>query len=38
MKAKVYSANVSDRDGIKPLLERAKERFPLMKHLWLGAE
>lgn len=37
MKAKVHSAGVSDRDGIKRLLERAKELFPRMKHLWLDA-
>lgn len=36
-KAKVHSAGVSDRDGIKALLERAKELFPRMKHLWLDA-
>jgi putative transposase len=37
MKAKVHGADVFDRDGIKPLLERAKESFPRMKHLWLDA-
>jgi len=37
MKAKVHGADVFDRDGIKPLLERAKELFPRMRHLWLDA-
>jgi putative transposase len=37
MRAKVHAANVSERDGIKPLLERAKELFPRMRHLWLDA-
>jgi putative transposase len=27
----------SDRDGIKLLLEDAKESFPRMRHLWLDA-
>lgn len=31
LKAKVHAASVMDRDGIKPLLERAKERFPRRK-------
>lgn len=35
LKAKVHGANVFDRDGIKPLLEGAKELFPRMRHLWL---
>jgi hypothetical protein len=26
-----------DRDGIKPLLERVKELFPHLLHLWLDA-
>ncbi len=37
LKAKVHAANISDRDGIKPLLEDAKELFPRMSHLWLDA-
>ncbi len=35
LEAKVHSANVADRDGIESLLERAKERFPRLSHLWL---
>ena len=37
LKAKVHSADVFDRDGIKPLLEGAKELFPRLSHLWLDA-
>jgi len=37
LKAKVHSARVFDRDGIKLLLEDAKEMFPRMEHLWLDA-
>jgi putative transposase len=37
LKAKVHAANVFDRDGIKLLLEDAKELFPRMTHLWLDA-
>jgi putative transposase len=37
LKAKVHGAGVMDRDGIKPLLERAKELFPRLSHLWLDA-
>ncbi len=38
LKVKVHAANVSERDGIKPLLENAKELFPRMSHLlWLDA-
>lgn len=37
LKAKVHSAKVSDRDGIKILLEGAEEKFWRMKHLWLDA-
>ncbi len=33
LKAKVHAANVSDRDGIKMLLEDAKELLPRMRHL-----
>ena len=35
LRAKVHSADVADRDGIKSLLERAKERCPRLCHLWL---
>ena len=37
MRAKVHSAGVFDRDGIKPLMGSAKERFPRLSHLWLDA-
>ncbi len=37
LKAKVHSAKVFDRDGIKLLLEDAKELFPRLSHLWLDA-
>ena len=34
---KVHSAAIMDRDGIKLLLEQAKERFPQLSHLWLDS-
>ena len=37
LEAKVHSARVMDRDGIKPLLERIEGRFPRLSHLWLDA-
>ncbi len=37
LKAKVHAANIFDRDGIKLLLEEAKELFPRLSHLWLDA-
>ena len=37
LKVKVHAANVMDRDGIKPLLKRAKDLFPRLSHLWLDA-
>ncbi len=37
LKSKVHAANIFDRDGIKLLLEEAKELFPRMAHLWLDA-
>jgi putative transposase len=37
LKVKVHGAGVMDRDGIKALLERAKELFPRLSHLWLDA-
>jgi putative transposase len=37
LKAKVHAASVMDRDGVKPLLKRAKELFPRLSHLWLEA-
>jgi putative transposase len=35
LKAKVHAANIFDRDGIKPLLEGVRQRFPRLSHLWL---
>lgn len=37
LRAKVQPADVMDRDGIKPLLERVREAFPRLSHLWLDA-
>ena len=37
LKAKVHSADVFDRDGIKLLLERVKGGFPRLSHVWLDA-
>lgn len=37
LKAKVHSAKVMDYEGIKALLDRAKELFPWLSHLWLDA-
>ena len=37
LKAKVHVANVVDQEGIKPLLEHAKELFARLSHLWVDA-
>src|SRR5215218_7617148 len=37
LKAKVHVANVVDQEGIKRLLDGAKELFPRLSHLWLDA-
>lgn len=37
LRVRVHGANVMDRDGIKPLMERAKDLFPRLSHLWLDA-
>jgi putative transposase len=37
LKAKVHVANVVDQEGIKELLDGAKEQFPRLSHLWLDA-
>jgi putative transposase len=37
LKARVHIANVVDQEGIKSLLEHAKELFPRLSHLWLDA-
>ena len=37
LEAKVHNGRVMDRDGIKPLLGRVKDRFPRLSHLWMDA-
>jgi hypothetical protein len=37
LKVKVHSAKVMDYEGIKKLLQRADEKLPRLKHLWLDA-
>ena len=37
LKAKVHVANVVDQEGIKSLLDGAKELFPRLSQLWLDA-
>ena len=37
LKAKVHPANVMDRDGIGPLLERVRGLLPRLSLLWLDA-
>jgi putative transposase len=37
LKAKVHSARVLDQEGIKILLDGAREKFPRLSHLWLDA-
>jgi transposase len=37
LKAKVHSASIMDRDGIKMLLDGVCDRFPRLSHLWLDA-
>jgi putative transposase len=37
LKAKVHSAKVPDRDGIKLLLKAARDRLPRLSHLWVDA-
>ena len=37
LKAKLHSAQLMDRDGIKTLLEAGRESFPRLSHLWLDA-
>jgi putative transposase len=37
LKAKVHAANVIDQEGIKLLLDGAKDLFPRLSHLWLDA-
>jgi transposase len=37
LKAKVHSAKISDRDGLRLLLESARSEIPRLSHLWLDA-
>jgi putative transposase len=37
LKAKVHSAKVPDQDGIKLVLETARDRLPRLSHLWVDA-
>src|SRR5919112_4103660 len=37
LEAKVHSAKVPDQDGIKLLLESARDRLPRLSHLWVDA-
>jgi putative transposase len=37
LKAKVHSAKISDRDGLRLLLESARSEIPHLSHLWLDA-
>ncbi len=37
LRARVHSAKVMDRDGIKTLLEAARYGFPRLSHVWLDA-
>jgi putative transposase len=37
LKAKVHVANMVDQEGIKELLDGAKELFPRLSQLWLDA-
>lgn len=37
LKAKIHSGRIMDRDGIKTLLEAARESFPRLSHVWLDA-
>jgi putative transposase len=37
LKARVHSANIQDREGIKLLLEPARTSLPRLSHLWMDA-
>jgi putative transposase len=37
LKVKIHSAKVPDQDGIKLLLEAARDRLPRLSHLWVDA-
>jgi hypothetical protein len=37
LKAKVHSAKIPDRDGLRLLLESARSEIPRLSHLWFDA-
>ena len=37
LKVSIHSARLMDRDGIKTLLEAARDSFPRLSHVWLDA-
>jgi putative transposase len=37
LKVRIHSARLMDRDGIKTLLEAARDSFPRLSHVWLDA-
>jgi putative transposase len=37
LKAKVHSAKIQDREGIKVLLDLAPDHLPRLSHLWMDA-
>jgi putative transposase len=37
LEARVHSAKVPDEDGIKLLLESARDSFPRLSHVWVDA-
>jgi putative transposase len=37
LEARVHSARVPDAEGIRLLLEQARDRFPRLSHLWVDA-
>ena len=37
LKAKLHSARIMDRDGVKILLDTARDSFPRFSHVWLDA-
>ena len=37
LEARLHSARLMDRDGIKTLLEAARDSFPRLSHVWLEA-
>jgi putative transposase len=37
MNAKVHPADLADRDGARMLLDRARDSYPSLRHLWADA-